>query len=71
MKVKSYTPAMIGKIMNDTDYAEFVRLYEKGKRLGNIINTTKGNYAKDATRGARNVFLAKRRLLKKYGINAE
>lgn len=70
MRVNEYTPEMVKRIMNEADYAAYVKLDEKGKRLGEIINNSKGMASGDAARGAKKVNNGKRRLLKKYGINA-
>jgi len=57
-------------IMSEADYTLWVKLEERGKRIGEIINDPKcnGNYKYDAVRGAKKIFHQKQRLLKKYGL---
>ena len=64
------TPGNLKEIMNEADYLQWLKYEEKGERLGAIISNPKckGRYAADATSGMRKLFLAKRRLLKKYGL---
>lgn len=58
------------EIMSEADYMEWLKLEEKGARLGEIVNNPKckGRYAADATAGMRKIFLRKRKLLKKYNL---
>ena len=64
------TPGNLKEIMNEADYLQWFKYEEKGERLGEIVRNPKckGRYAADATSGMRKLFLAKRRLLKKYGL---
>lgn len=55
------------KIFNEADYNQWLKLEEKGKRLGEIIRNG-GRMAKDASAGVRKIAMNKRILLRRYGL---
>lgn len=66
--LKDFETEQIKGIFNQEDFAQWLKLEEKNKRLGEIVRTQSGRYAADATAGLRKVASNKRKLLRKYGL---
>lgn len=66
--LNDFKAEQLKSIFNQEDFNQWVKLEEKGKRLGEIIRTASGRYAADATAGMQKIASNKRRLLRKYGL---
>lgn len=69
-KMKHYATDYIKTVFNDADFAEWLKLNEKGERLGAIIrNPAARSQHSDASRGIQKIGIKRGRLLKKYNLS--
>ena len=69
--MEKFNNETLKNVMSQEDFNQWMKYQEKGKRLGEIIQNPKAsrNYKADAAAGIKKLGNAKRRLLKKYGMN--